>query len=119
MVHLKRIRRGETFSSLLLAFTSTHPTPPPLPESANLPEPYIVAVPRTAALTPTSLKLKSALWPTVFAPRRKGEPEEWPRGKLKWAWDAVRFLIKEAEAASSNKEVRIPDQMSCKKTTDS
>lgn len=106
MVHLKRIRRGQSFSSLLLAFTSTHPTPPPLPEDVELPAPYIVTVPRTAALTPTSLKLKSTLWPTIFAPRRKGEPEEWSRGKLKWAWEAMQFLTQEAKQALSEREVR-------------
>ncbi len=56
--------------------------------------------------------LKSALWPTTYTPRRKDEPEPWTRGKLKWAWDAVKSAVDEAlRAQRDDREVRlcIPD----------
>ena len=66
-----------------------------------MPDPYLLPVPESSALTMPSLLLKSALWPTMYTPRRKDEPEPWSRGKLKWAWDAMKIAF---DAASKAKE---------------
>lgn len=71
----------------------------------GLVSPYVVNVPASAALTPESLKLKSAIWPTIYAPKRKWEPEPWSRAKLAWAWDAVQVLLAEASRANEAGEV--------------
>ncbi len=78
---------------------------PDLPQDLDLAPPYQLAVPRSAALTPTSLALKNALWPTVFAPRRKGEPEDWSRARAQWACAAMLRVVEEARAARSTGEV--------------
>ncbi|KAI0916787.1 hypothetical protein AcV7_005825 [Taiwanofungus camphoratus] len=107
MAHLKRIRRQESKTTLLLTFASGSPAPPLLPESAKLPSPYVLAVPRSAALTPTSLKLKSTFWPTVYTPRRKGEAEKWSRGRTVWACEAMRHVVGEARQAQEKGELPI------------
>ena len=91
--------------TILLTFASTSPDPPVLPDGAGLPEPYLVDVPRSAALTLISLKHKTAYWPTVYAPRRKGEPEVWSRAKVKWAYEAMREVVREAKRAGAQGEV--------------
>lgn len=100
--HLKRIRKQDDVSALLL---STFSDPPHLPEDLNLPAPYQLPVPISPALTLPSLTLKSALWPTVYAPRRKGESESWSRGKAKWAWDAMTYTVQMAVNAQESGEV--------------
>ncbi|KAL5501410.1 TAD3 [Sanghuangporus vaninii] len=104
LVHLKRIRRAGPVSSLLL---SASVAPPIIPEDFHLSEPYQVDVPESVALTSKSLKLKTQIWPTVFAPRRKGEPEPWCRAKAAWAWEAVEVLKSEARQASKAGELPI------------
>lgn len=101
--HLKRIRKQTDLTSLLL---STAIDPPDLPADLNLPAPYLLPVPSSSALTLPSLNLKSALWPTMYTPRRKDEPEPWTRGKLKWAWDAMKKTTEAAlKAQAENDEV--------------
>ncbi|KAJ7758482.1 hypothetical protein DFH07DRAFT_449881 [Mycena maculata] len=91
--HLKRVRKqGETSTFLL----SVSPTPPNLPHDISLTDPYLVTVPSSVALTTTSLALKNSLWPTIFAPRRKGEVEDWSQGKARWAWEAMHAVVQEA-----------------------
>ena len=106
MAHLKRVRKLDGKMSKVLIFKYEHPEPPTLPEDIDLPPPYITAVPKTAALTMTSLKLKSALWPTIYAPRKKYEPEPWSRGKVRWACEAMKEVVKAARAAGEKGEVR-------------
>lgn len=106
--HLKRIRKTSTHSTLLL----THlPDEPALPTATDQPlslsAPYLIAVPRTAALTQTSLALKNTLWPTVFAPRRKDVPETWSRAKVRWARRAMRHVISDARKAGDEGELPI------------
>ncbi|KAH9925436.1 uncharacterized protein BXZ73DRAFT_50055 [Epithele typhae] len=109
--HLKRIRKlpdsGRT--SMLLVLTSDHPSPPTIPTdlSPRIPDPYILAVPRTAALTPNSLKLKSTLWPTIYAPRKKFEPEPWTVGRARWACAAMRDVVLDARDAGARGELPI------------
>ncbi|KAF8465213.1 cytidine deaminase-like protein [Russula ochroleuca] len=106
--HLKRVRKSPTGTHSTLLLTSTSPTiAPELPSDLDLAAPYQLAVPRSAALTPTSLALKNALWPTVFAPRRKGEPEDWSRARAQWACAAMVRVVEEARAARAAGELPI------------
>ncbi|KAI9443456.1 hypothetical protein H4582DRAFT_1196519 [Lactarius indigo] len=104
LAHLKRVRKSPTaaHSSILLTAAPTAPTLP-----TDLPPPYRLPVPRSAALTPASLALKNALWPTVFAPRRKGEPEDWTRARAHWACTAMARVVQEAHAARAAGELPI------------
>ena len=105
MAHLKRIRRVDDKMSMILTLTRDHPEPPVFPENVELPPPYILAVPKTAALTMASLKIKSSLWPTIYAPRKKYEPEPWTRGKVRWAFEAMQQVVEQARSASEKGEV--------------
>lgn len=100
------MRKSPTGTHSTLLLTSTSPTVPELPPDLDLSPPYQLAVPRSAALTPASLALKNALWPTVFAPRRKGEPEDWSRARAQWACAAMARVVEEARAARAAGEVR-------------
>jgi tRNA-specific adenosine deaminase 3 len=84
------------------------PVAPTLPEDLHLHEPYQLPVPASSALTFKSLEVKSSLWPTVYTPSRKDEPEEWSRGKVSWAWEAMRKTVAAAKEAQSQGEVRVP-----------
>lgn len=92
-------------STLLL---TTSETAPILPEGLDLPQPYKVTVPKSSALTPRSLELKTSLWPTVFTPRRKDGEEVWTRAKARWAWEAMQIAIQAAMKASFKGEVSPP-----------
>ncbi|KAI0769853.1 hypothetical protein C8Q74DRAFT_853218 [Fomes fomentarius] len=107
MAHLKRIRKHDDQMSIVLILTREHPGIPTLPEHILLPPPYVVTVPKTAALTMSSLKLKSSLWPTIYAPRKKFEPEPWTRGRLRWACSAMKQVAKEAQEAGKEGELPI------------
>lgn len=104
LAHLKRVRKSPTAAHSSILLTAS-PTAPMLP--ADLPPPYQLPVPRSAALTPASLALKNALWPTVFAPRRKGEPEDWTRARAHWACAAMARVVQEAHAARAAGELPI------------
>ncbi|KAJ3505047.1 hypothetical protein NLJ89_g7617 [Agrocybe chaxingu] len=99
--HLKRIRKTRDTSSLLLGTTSELP---PLPANLDLPAPYMLPVPASSALTMPSLDLKSALWPTMYTPKRKDEPEPWTRGKLRWAWDVMKRTVDAAITAQTESD---------------
>ncbi|KAH9480500.1 SET domain-containing protein 7 [Psilocybe cubensis] len=103
--HLKRIRKHEGTTTLLLSMA---PEPPQLPKDLNLPDPYLLSVPSSSALTLPSLNLKSELWPTMYTPRRKDEPEPWTRHKLRWAWDAMKKTVDTAiNAQAENDELPV------------
>ncbi|KAI0055855.1 hypothetical protein BV25DRAFT_1995977 [Artomyces pyxidatus] len=104
--HLKRIRKSPTHSTLLLTTTLTAPPLPSDPD-LQLAPPYQISVPRTPALSMPSLKVKNTLWPTVFAPRRKGEPEEWSRARLRWATRAMHRVVDEARRVGAAGELPI------------
>ncbi|EIN12900.1 hypothetical protein PUNSTDRAFT_82368 [Punctularia strigosozonata HHB-11173 SS5] len=127
--HLKRIRKSDGRTSFLI-YPASSQTPsgsltaeasapssfsdcdlenstPRLPDEFGLDLPYTTKVPSYPARTQNSLKLKNVLWPTIFAPRRKGAAERWPRGKVKWAWDAVQVLYDEAVRARENGELPV------------
>ncbi|TFK81833.1 hypothetical protein K466DRAFT_666881 [Polyporus arcularius HHB13444] len=105
MAHLKRIRKLDDKMSMVLILTREHPDPPAFPEHIRLPPPYVIPVPKTAALTMTSLKLKTSLWPTIYAPRKKFEPGPWTKGKIRWACDAMREVVKVAQHAGTQGEL--------------
>ena len=103
--HLKRIRKQDEVATLLLGISLD---PPTLPVDLDLPTPYLLSVPTSSALTLPSLNLKSALWPTLYTPRRKDEPEQWTRSRLRWAWDAMKKTVDAAlTAQTENGEVRV------------
>ncbi|KIK69616.1 hypothetical protein GYMLUDRAFT_236120 [Collybiopsis luxurians FD-317 M1] len=102
--HLKRIRKHNDKTTMLI---SVNPIPPKLPVELKLSSPYQVSVPSSAALTLSSLNLKSSFWPTFYAPKRKGETDSWSRGKVKWATDAMKVVIAEALEARFNGELPI------------
>ncbi|KAJ4491294.1 cytidine deaminase-like protein [Lentinula edodes] len=101
--HLKRIRKQDGKTTLLL---TVDPTPPELPVELELASPFQIPVPSSAALTLTSLSLKATFWPTFYAPKRKGEVEHWSRGKVEWAREAMKVV--ETEALKSQSENELP-----------
>ncbi|KAI0771165.1 hypothetical protein BD413DRAFT_551498 [Trametes elegans] len=107
MAHLKRIRKLDDKMSMVLVLAREHPQVPALPDHVDLSAPYLVTVPKTAALTMTSLKLKSSLWPTIYAPRKKFEPEPWSKGRVHWACEAMGEVVKMARAAAAKGELPI------------
>ncbi|KAJ6619511.1 cytidine deaminase-like protein [Mycena sp. CBHHK59/15] len=102
--HLKRVRKQGDKSTFLL---TASPVPPSLPPNILLPDPFLATVPSSVALTPSSLSLKSLLWPTVYAPRRKGEVEDWSQGKARWAWEAMHVAVREALRSRAEGELPI------------
>ncbi|KAF5389208.1 hypothetical protein D9757_003477 [Collybiopsis confluens] len=106
--HLKRVRKHKDQTTMLLSIT---PDPPEIPPELQLFHPYQIPVPSSAALTLTSLNLKITFWPTIYAPKRKGEVDPWTRGKLKWATDAAQVIIAEASKAQSEGELPISAYM--------
>ncbi|KZT64622.1 hypothetical protein DAEQUDRAFT_601696 [Daedalea quercina L-15889] len=107
MSHLKRIRKQGQKLTVLLALTSECPHVPVLPDLPGLSDPYEVEVPSTVALTQMSLKHKNTFWPTVYAPRRKDEVEEWTRGRVLWACEALKRVVQEARDAGQCGELPI------------
>ncbi|KAG1748668.1 hypothetical protein EDB19DRAFT_1905016 [Suillus lakei] len=102
--HLKRIRKKDHISTLLLTVS---PSAPLLPKNVDIGEPYQISVPCNPALTQTSLTLKNTLWPTVYAPRRKWEPEKWSIAKVQWARDAIDHILRETARTTSSDELPV------------
>ncbi|TFY83788.1 hypothetical protein EWM64_g213 [Hericium alpestre] len=104
--HLKRVRKSAKSSTLLIGPSEATPTLPDDPD-LGLSTPYLISIPKTVALTQTSLQLKNTLWPTVFAPRRKGESEPWTRAKVLWAQHALQTIVREAQRVRDAGELPI------------
>jgi tRNA-specific adenosine deaminase 3 len=102
--HLKRIRKRDSISTLLLSVSSTVPL---LPTNLDIGDPYQISVPSNPALTQTSLILKNTLWPTVYAPRRKWEPEKWSIAKVQWARDAISHMLRNTAQTTSSDELPV------------
>ncbi|KIY44791.1 cytidine deaminase-like protein, partial [Fistulina hepatica ATCC 64428] len=103
--HLKRVNKRDGIISVLL---STSPLPPSdISSDLSVTGPYSVKVPTSAALTPISLAHKNALWPTVYAPRRKDEAALWTRGRVGWMWNAMKATIAGALWSQSTGELPI------------
>ncbi|KAG2151367.1 hypothetical protein DEU56DRAFT_777532 [Suillus clintonianus] len=102
--HLKRIRKKDHLSTLLLTVS---PSVPLLPKNIDIGDPYQIPVPCNPALTQTSLVFKNTLWPTVYAPRRKWEPEKWSVAKVQWARDAISHILRETAQTTSSDELPV------------
>ncbi|KAG2039624.1 hypothetical protein BDR03DRAFT_951649 [Suillus americanus] len=102
--HLKRIRKRDSISTLLLSVSSSIPK---LPTNVDIGDPYQISVPCNPALTQTSLVIKNTLWPTVYAPRRKWEPEKWSIAKVQWAHDAINHILRKTVQATSSDELPV------------
>ena len=63
-------------------------------------------VPAYPATTITSMKIKQPIWPVVYAPPRKYEPEEWTAGEVKWATAIMRQIMAYALSDERIGEVR-------------
>ena len=104
--HLKRIRKKDGVTTLLLAPSANSPSAPQLPDDFEGPTAYQVVVPKSAALTQKSLAVKLTFWPTVYAPRKKGELEPISKGHLRWIWEAMRVVKDAAVSAQATSDVR-------------
>ncbi|KAJ7069863.1 cytidine deaminase-like protein [Mycena amicta] len=103
--HLKRVRKTTDTTTFLLTL---EPNVPLLPPDIALPHPpRQIPVPASTALTLSSLALKNALWPTTYAPRRKGQVEDWPQAKVRWAWDSINTVVDHALKAKDAGELPI------------
>jgi len=91
-VHLKRARKHESGVTVLLASLELYPSPPPVPPEMESFKVCQLKVPAYPATTITSMKIKQPIWPVVYAPPRKYEPEEWTAGEVKWATAIMRQL---------------------------
>ena len=70
-------------------------------------EVYRLKVPAYPATTFTSMKLKQAIWPVIYAPPRKYEPEEWTVGEVNWAIAIMKKVIAYALSDERKGEVRL------------
>ncbi|KAJ3763320.1 cytidine deaminase-like protein [Lentinula raphanica] len=102
--HLKRVRKQDGKTTLLL---SIDPDPPQLPTELELASPFQIPVPSSAALTLNSLGLKATFWPTFYAPKRKGDSETWSCGKVAWAREAMKVVVSEAHRSHIEGELPI------------
>ncbi|KAI0084800.1 cytidine deaminase-like protein [Irpex rosettiformis] len=107
LTHLKRIRKTGSTTTLLLSTVSSTPLVPQLPAEYSLPAPYTLQIPQSAALTQIALQHKTTFWPTIYAPRKKFEPQPWSRAKVRWARDAMRTVIEEANASKTGGDLPI------------
>jgi tRNA-specific adenosine deaminase 3 len=105
LTHLKRVRKTGDVTTLLLSTVAITPSTPQIPPEFGSAIPYVLQVPCSAALTQKALRHKASFWPTVYAPRKKHEPEPWSRAKVRWAQKAIRTVVQEANIAKAKREV--------------
>ncbi|KAJ8080714.1 tRNA-specific adenosine deaminase subunit tad3 [Marasmius tenuissimus] len=105
--HLKRIRKHDNKTTLLLCLATGDDDSPPSIPGDLLPDPSIHQhpVPLSSALTPIQLTLKSTFWPTYYTPRKKDQVEDWTRAQCDWAWDAMRRAVAEGKKARAKGEL--------------
>ncbi|KAG1772311.1 cytidine deaminase-like protein [Suillus occidentalis] len=105
LYHISNVSGKKTsISTLLLSVSSSVPV---LPANVDIGDPYRIYVPCNPALTQTSLVLKNTLWPTVYAPRRKWEPEKWSIAKVQWARDAISHILRKTARIMSSDELPV------------
>ena len=90
LVHLKRARKHNSGVMVLLSSLELYPSPPPVPLEMEGFQVCQLKVPAYPAITITSMKIKQPIWPVVYAPPRKYEPEEWTAGEVKWATAIIK-----------------------------
>ena len=93
LVHLKRARKYELGVTVLLSSLELYPSPPLVPPEMESFEVSQLKVPAYPATTITSMKIKQPIWPVVYAPPRKYEPEEWTAGEVNWATMVMRRVM--------------------------
>ena len=93
LVHLKRARKHNSGVMVLLSSLELYPSPPPVPPEMEGFRVCQHKVPAYPAITITSMKIKQSIWPVVYAPPRKYEPEEWTAEEVKWATTIVKQVI--------------------------
>ncbi|KAG8969995.1 hypothetical protein FRC03_012448 [Tulasnella sp. 419] len=123
--HLKRVRRikhpetEEVTSSIILA-------PAYIEEFGTLPlsssvatalansqlsalSPYLIEVPASAAVNPSQLARKSAIWPVVYLPSLDEEKKErkWTRPEVEWVRKNLSHIVSEAIHAKEAGELPI------------
>lgn len=106
LVHLKRARKHESGVTVLLSSLELYPSPPPVPPEMESFKVCQLKVPAYPATTITSMKIKQPIWPVVYAPPRKYEPEEWTAGEVKWATAIMRKVTACAVSDERIGEVR-------------
>lgn len=107
LVHLKRARKTESGVAVLLSSLELHPSPPPLPPDVESPNLYQLKVPAYPATTATSMRIKQLIWPVIYAPPRKDEPDEWTSGEVKWATAIMKQITAYALSNKLKGEVRL------------
>ena len=107
LVHLKRARKSESGVTVLLSSLELHPSPPPLPPEMESSYVYQLKVPAYPAITVTSMQVKQLIWPVVYAPPRRYEPEEWTAGEVKWATTIMKKIAAYALCNKAKGEVRL------------
>jgi len=107
LVHLKRARKHESGVTVLLSSLELYPSPPPVPPEMESFRVYQLKVPAYPAVTITSMKIKQPIWPVVYAPPRKHEPEEWTVGEVKWATAIMKQITAYALSDERKGEVRL------------
>jgi tRNA-specific adenosine deaminase 3 len=107
LVHLKRARKTEPGVTVLLSSLELHPSPPPLPPEMEAFNVYQLKVPANPAITVTSMQVKQLIWPVVYAPPRKYEPEGWTSGEVKWATTIMKQIAAYALSNKAKGEVHL------------
>jgi tRNA-specific adenosine deaminase 3 len=69
--------------------------------------PELCQVPATPALTRTQLKLKNALWPSIFSPHLLPKEIQFSRSEVIRAEQGIKMALEEAKRASVLGEVRL------------
>ena len=62
-------------------------------------------VPAYPAITLDSMKIKQSIWPVVYAPPRKYEPDEWTAGEGRWATAIMKQVVTYALSCERMNEV--------------
>ena len=91
---------------MLLSSLELYPDPPPVPPEMETFKVRQLKVPAYPAITIASMKIKQLIWPVVYAPPRKYEPDEWTAGEVKWATAVMRQVTAHALSDEREAEVR-------------
>lgn len=106
LVHLKRARKHESGVTVLLSSLELHPSPPPVPPEMVKFKVYQLKVPAYPAITIASMKIKQSIWPVLYTPPRKYEPDEWTAGEVEWASAIMEQVVAYALSHERKGEVR-------------
>jgi tRNA-specific adenosine deaminase 3 len=91
--------------TVLLSPLELYPLPPVVPPEMGGFRVYQLGVPAYPAVTTTSMKIKQQIWPVMYAPPRKHEPEAWSAGEVRWATTVMKQIAKYALSNRTEGEV--------------